>query len=128
MNRKGQMFIMTMVFLVGLIFSVQALLLGKGSIDVSAPPYKYDPYIVRNMESIFQSALDSSGDCYTANDNVQDLIHAISGSIKSGRQITVSGKIDCSGGVWPASPKLRLEIIINSEGSETKTSLELTRT
>ena len=69
-KRKGQLFVVTMIFLVSLLFSVQSLLFNYSETDLSIPPQNSDTYIMKNMESIFQTALDSSAYCNEARENV----------------------------------------------------------
>ncbi len=120
------MFIVTMVFLIALIFSVQQLLLQYAAIDPSAPPQTTDAYLVENMEPIFQAALDSSDDCEEARANVRELKNLITRTIKGGYSVDISGDIACSpSGEWPSAPELTILVIVTGETSETKAEFEL---
>jgi len=121
---KGQMFIVTMVFFIALIFSVQQLLLQYAAIDLSTPPQATDAYLVENMEPIFQAALDSSDDCEEARANVRELKNLITRTIKGGYSVDISGDIACSPD-WPSAPQLTILVTVTGETSETQSSLEL---
>jgi hypothetical protein len=130
MPRKGQMFVITMIFLAAMIFTVQSLLFTYNEIDLSHPPQNLDAYVVENMETMFQKALDSSTDCLEVKDNILLLKNIISDKIGSGQEIKVTGNINCSsGGGWPSTgPDLGIQILITRESGETWSSLELYRT
>jgi len=122
------MFVITMVFLVAMIFSVQSLLFGYSESDLTQPTQNTDSYAIENMDDAFQSTLESSNDCPTARSNVITLRSLLSSNIKSGRETRISGDIDCSStGDWPAPPELTLDIMISSERGETWTTLDLYR-
>ena len=128
-SSKGQMFIVTMVFLIALIFSVQQLLLQYTAIDLSTPPQTTDTYLVENMEPIFQAALDSSDDCEEARTNVRELENLITRTIKGGYSIDIYGDIACSpSGEWPSAPELTILVTVTGETSETKAEFKLYRT
>jgi hypothetical protein len=127
-GRKGQMFVITMIFLVAMIFSVQGLLLNYLHVDLSLPSQSPDTYIMDNIESVFQSAVRSSDDCATARNNVIVLKEAIGRSMKEGREIVVKGDIGCTiDGEWPEPPELTVHAVITREGSETLATFELSR-
>jgi hypothetical protein len=127
-SSKGQMFIVTMVFLIALIFSVQQLLLKCSSLDLSAPSKAKDAYVVENMEPIFQAALDSSEDCEEARANVGELSDLITRTIKGGYSFDISEDIECTpSGGWPPPPELTILVTVTGETSETKAGFELSR-
>lgn len=126
---KGQMFVITMIFLIAMVFSVQNLLFNYAEIDLSSPLQNRDSYLVDNIEHAFQQALDSSDDCEEASQNVIDLRNVITSSIKGGQEVRVTGNINCtSSGDWPSSPELTIQVFINSEDGETWADFTLTRT
>ena len=127
-SSKGQMFIVTMVFLIALIFAVQQLLLKCSTLDLSAPSKANDAYLVENMEPIFQAALDSSDDCEEARANVRELIGLITRTIKGGYSSDISGDIECTpSGGWPPAPELAVLVTVTGETSETRAEFKLSR-
>jgi hypothetical protein len=124
--RKGQMFIVTMVFLIAMIFSVQQLLLRYTAIDLSTPPQTTDAYLIENMESAFQAALDSSDICEEARTNVKELREVIGRTIKGGLSVEILGDVVCP---WPASgPDLAIQVRVTGETYETSAEFEFYRT
>ena len=122
------MFVITMVFLVSMLFSVQSLLFRYAETSLTHPSQNTDAYIVDNLEDVFQSVLESSDDCFTVRENVIVLRNMLSSSIKSGREIRVTGDVSCnSTGGWSPSPELTIQILISSDGGETWTTMELSR-
>jgi hypothetical protein len=61
--RKAQMFIVTMVFMAAMVFTIQGLLLSYSGEGLSAMPRTSDTYVIQNLETVFQRALDSSDSC-----------------------------------------------------------------
>jgi hypothetical protein len=127
MPRKGQMFVITMVFLVGLVFSVQSLLFSYSQTDLSSGKSQ-DAYTIKNMEEVLQSALDSSPDCREARDNVDMLENMVSRTMGSGSQVRFNGGINCTAtGDWTSPPELVVDVMISGSPGETWTTLSLTR-
>ena len=128
-GKKGQMFVITMIFLITMVFAVQSYLFTYAKLDLSTPLQARDTYTIKNIESAFQTALDSSTECEIARRNIIDLEGVLDRSIKGGQEVQITGSLDCPGGGWPPPPQLTLDILINrGEGGETQATLELTRT
>lgn len=123
-SRKGQVFIVTMVFLIALIFTVQQLLFQYSAVDLSAPPQSPDTYFMKNMESAFKGALDSSTECGEARKNIEELKETIIQDAREGYIISIDGGLDCPGGGWPSPPELELTVTTRGETSETRSSME----
>lgn len=127
-RKKGQMFVITMIFLISMVFAVQSLLFNYAEIDLSSPLQNRDSYLVDNVESTFQAALRSSDDCEEARMNIIDLKNVITNSIKGGQEVRITGNINCtSDGDWPSDPELTIQVFINSEGGETWADFALSR-
>lgn len=129
--KTGQMFIVTMVFLIAMIFSVQQLLFRYTAIDLTSPPQTTDAYLVDNIKSSFQAATDSSDICSDARKNVKEMKNVITKNIKSGYSIDISGELNCTeSGDWPAPPELTIYLTLTGTGpqSETKAKFEFYRT
>ena len=126
--KKGQVFIITLVFLVALIFTMQTLFSTYGKIDLSPVPRRVDPYIINNMENAFQAALDSSNDCPEARDNVNHLKNIIEKPFIQGDTVTIMGSLVCPGGSFPASPEMLLNITVSSgDGAAVWRSMTFTK-
>jgi hypothetical protein len=127
-GKKGQIFIVTMVFLIGLIFSVQQLLVQYTAIDLSLPPRSSDSYFMKNMESSFQAALDSSTGCNETRTNIEELKNLITQGVREGHSVDISGDLNCPGGGWPSPPELTVTVNMKGDTSETRARFELSRT
>jgi hypothetical protein len=64
--KKGQMFIVTMVFLAGLIFTVQQLLFQYSFLDLSEPLRDLDANLLGSIRDMFSEGLAASPDCQSA--------------------------------------------------------------
>jgi hypothetical protein len=126
-QRRGQMYIVTMVFLAAMVFGIQGLLLAYSDIDLSRSYQSADPYIIDNIEDIFQSALESSSDCMEASDNIIELRSMMNSIIQGGYELRTSGDVNCTdGGDWPATgPDLALHVTVFSERGESSADFEL---
>jgi len=67
------MFIVTMVFLTGVIFAVQQLLFQYSEIDLSQPMQKTDFYILHNMRDLIQQSLYAPN-CGEAANNLEEIV------------------------------------------------------
>lgn len=70
---KGQMFIITMVFLTGLVVFVSQMLLSYSAVDVSDVPDRTGGFVIKEYVSIINDTLQSSRNCTDAVDNVREL-------------------------------------------------------
>lgn len=120
---KGQMFVMTMVFLVGLIFVIQQGLMNwyTYSIDYSTRMQESDYYLFENMKSMAETSLMASSTCSEARDNLNELSFFLNTNIIKGYNLDFVHRLDC--GNWantaPAPPPLNLTIHIKGADSNT---------
>jgi len=70
---RGQMFIVTMVFLTGLVVFVSQLLLSYTVVDVSDVPDRTGTYVVKSYIDIINDTIQSSRNCTDANDSIREL-------------------------------------------------------
>lgn len=124
--KKGQMFIVTMVFLTGLIFSVQQIMFHYSYLDVSKPFQRTDFYLLKNVEDIFGQTISSSTTCPEALSNLEELHHYLYREDLGGYalELTYNGQkapnLNCS--AWPAGTVLELGVrIIGPESESTQT-------
>lgn len=112
---KGQMFIITMVFLVGLIFAVQNNLSQYSFLNLASSFQGDDFYLLRGIKDSFSSTLTSSPNCGQADKNLQQLKNFLETNIDEA-SVEVSYILDCS--LWSSSP-LTVTIHIKSIESDT---------
>ena len=70
---KAQMFIVTMVFLAGLIFTVQQLLFQYSFLDLSEPLRDMDANLLGSIRDMFSDCLAASPDCQSAAQAAQEI-------------------------------------------------------
>lgn len=120
------MFIVTMVFLVSLIFTVQQTLFQYVAVDTADVYDNYDIYLLNNLRDIFDDTLQLSPDCVNATVNIQNLgIYLDQPIFRDGYVVDFGGtlnSIDCSN--WgTADPVVVLELKI-TRGVDTQTEAE----
>ncbi len=121
---KGQMFIVTMIFLLGLVFMVQQLLLGYSSLDMPSNFRGNDYYLVNNVKGILEQSLSSSVTCAEAEEKIDEVVVFLSRHVTGGYSVDISfnstPKVECAN--WnnePPNPApVNAEIRILSEKSE----------
>ncbi len=122
-NRKGQMFVLTMVFLVGLVFVIQQGFISwfGYSVDLHSGIQRNDYYLFENVKSMAGQTLLGSGDCDSARDNLNDLRSFLNSRILRGYSLDFKYRLYCSN--WnnlPPSPA-PLNVTIHVTGEETDT-------
>jgi len=117
------MFIVTMIFLTGLIFAVQQLLLQYTFIDLSEPLQKNDIYLYRDIRTTVGSVMGGSSCSYALKE--LDEIHAFLRGLET-RGYIIDLKyngfsepaLNCQ--FWNTStPVLALDVMITGPGTET---------
>lgn len=121
---KGQMFILTMVFLVGLIFTVQSMLLEYNYVDLSGPIEGSDEVIMMNIRNSIRDTVAITEDCSDVSGNLEELEAAVSRGMLSIYGIDIYYDIKCSRWNNTVSEEAPVEvhIRISTESSETTTS------
>jgi hypothetical protein len=128
-KRKGQMFIVTMVFLAGLIFSVQQLLFSYSALDLSSPFRENEVYILYNVKGMINQTIKQTANCNEFLGKMEGLKSFLDSSSPRGGYITtITYRADCS--YWnyapPQSPPLNVSIkIAGRGGSETYTTMQM---
>ena len=112
---KGQMFVVTMVFLVSLIFVVQQSLFQYAAMDTINTFSSHDIYMMNNLRELFNETLQLSSDCSKATTNLNDLGEYINDqAFMAGYTVDIgntTSSIECSN--WGTSdPVVRLELKI----------------
>jgi len=128
MPRKAQMFVVTMFFLIGLIFTVQALLFQYTALDLSAPFRQNSIYLLKNTEGLVNSTIRSTPECADFSVKMDGLKNFLEARVPStGYVISLDPHLNCA--YWPNSPPgqapLNITINILGKGSETTTMLNM---
>jgi len=122
---KGQMFILTIVFLVGLIFSVQSLLLSYNYIDLSQGPQTSDANVLMGISTAIKDTVEITISCSDVSGNLDELNKEISTGMLASYDISISYSIYC--GRWgnsdPDPPPVEADIRVVGERTDTKALL-----
>ncbi len=125
---KGQMFILTIVFLVGLIFVVQQNLAGYSSFDLSEPFKSNDFYIFRDVRNMFEDTTETSATCDDARNNLRELNNYLGRKIlPGGFTLSLEYSLDCAywDNIDPNPTPVSLLIRIIGKNSETSGEFEI---
>lgn len=126
MNRKGQMFIVTMVFLTGLIFAVQQIIYQYSFIDPADPMQRDDSPLFFAIRDAYNDTISSAPACGRANASVQQLHSWLMASAMGPYSLELrynglaSPDLDCS--KWGSGDVLVLSVRIT--GPVTESSAE----
>jgi len=93
--RKAQMFVITMIFLAGLIFTVQNSLYQYSLIDLADTFSGNDAYILRGVKSSFESSINTSPTCEKITENLMELEAFLEKKFVMGSSIDIDYTLDC---------------------------------
>ncbi len=130
-GKKGQMFIITMVFLVGLVFVVQQGFVNwfAYSIDFYSETQKNDYYLFNNAKDMTDQTFLGSATCTEARNNLNDLTTFFNTRVLTSYFLEFSYSLEC--GNWPntapADPPLDVTIHIKGENTDTQEDFSLYR-
>jgi len=126
--KRGQMFVITTVFLVGLIFVVQQLLFQYTSVDPRSG-FQFNEYgLVESIRNAANATLTSSADCDALNANMDVLRSFISSrSASTGYAIEFDYASDCSalGNSPPDPAPLNVSVRVLGSGIDSTTKFSL---
>jgi len=128
MSRKAQMFIVTMLFLVGLIFTVQQLLFQYSALDLSSPFRQNDIYLLENMKNAVNRTIKSTPDCPDFSQKMDELDSFMrSMGPKEGYALSIDYTLNCTH--WnnppPSDPPLNITMHIAGKGLDTYSRLAM---
>ena len=116
--KKGQMFILTMVMLVGLIFAIQNNLSAYSYIDLSQSFERTDFYLMESINRSFGEVIKSPT-CEDVIRNAQDLKNSLQGKVINGIEIDLDYSIICI----PRSMDLEIKLKALDQESELRERL-----
>lgn len=130
MARKAQMFVITMIFLLGLIFTVQRLLFQYTALDLSAPFRENTVYLLENTRDAINRTIKTTPDCADFSAKMQELNDFLDRSIpRGGYSLSLSYKVNCT--YWINSPPnnapLNLTIQIVGKNADTTSRVYMYR-
>jgi len=121
-QKKAQMFIITMIFLVGLIFSVQQLLFQYSALDLSAPFRENDIYLLENLKDVVNATIKGEQECSKFSEKMEEFRSYLKEGVpRGGYSVSLNYRLNCAN--WENSPPnaapLNLTIRIVGKGSDT---------
>lgn len=91
------MFVVTMIFLVGLIFFVQQALFGYISLDLTEPFQEDDYYVKQNIRYAVDEMIGMSSTCPEANEKIYEFIDFVKREVvKRGYELEGDYLLNCS--------------------------------
>lgn len=123
---KGQMFVVAMVFLVGLVFIVQQVLFQYTFLDISEPMRLNDVHTIRSLTADINKTIKMPLECDGSDDSFERYLEELDAAIKkeeTGRVyvIYITKSLDCN--YWenqpPAENPLNISVRITGIGKDT---------
>lgn len=129
-RKKGQLFIVAIVFLIGMIFTVQQALFQYSSIDMAKPFQARDSELFDNIIGMVNGTISETHYCNETKDSFALRIEKIKSSFleEHGREysIEIAYKLDCARWLAASPPApLSLDVSITSQGRNTRGAFEL---
>ena len=94
---KAQMFVVTMIFLAGLIFFVQQALFGYTALDLTEPFEADEFYTNENIRDIVDEIIEGSATSEEANEKILEFTDFVKGEVvKRGYELKGDYLLDCS--------------------------------
>jgi len=109
---KGQMFIVTLVFLAGMIFTVQSSLSQYSVINLAETFETNEFYTTESITSVFENTIAASLTCEEAGVSLADLETFIERRVVRGSIVELDYHLDCNS--WSTPPVLNLTITLES--------------
>lgn len=124
---RAQMFIVTMVFLVGLVFIVQQNLFSYSSFNPPGPFTERETHILETVKNTFQDALGTDTDCGIVQANLESLKNYLENQVIPGHVLDIEYTLDCTN--WnntePNPKPLTLYVDIRGSGRDLSASLDM---
>ncbi len=123
---KGQLFMVAIVFLIGMVFVVQQALFTYSSIDVSQPFNARGGGLFRDMVGIVNQTIKDTYYCNETRDSFQDRLDDIKTLFlaEHGREYSIEFTYSLNCSAWsnaqPSPSPLRITISVTSRGSDTR--------
>jgi len=119
-KRKAQMFVITMIFMVGLIFTVQNLLFQYTALDLSLPFRENSIYILKNTNDIINKSIKTTPDCVDFSAKMVELKNFLDKSVPRGTySLSVSYKMSCANWNSLTSPPMNLTVNVIGKSADT---------
>jgi len=95
--RKGQMFVATVVFLTGLLFSVQQALITYSLLDTSSPFQTKEHYVISDTLGVIESSIRDATDCRAFEGSLKEILAALDEDYSAeGVVVDIEYDLNCS--------------------------------
>lgn len=129
--KKGQFFVVSIVFMVGMIFAVQQVLFNYSRVDMSSPFEIRDAEVFDSVVGVVNRTVKESFYCNDTKDGFQGRLDKLKASLleEFGREysIEILYNLDCS--KWGNSPPnpapLSLSLSVNRQGRDTRGTFQM---
>ena len=124
--RKGQLFLVSIVFLIGMIFIVQQALFQYSTIEMSKPFANRDAELFGNIVGVVNRTIAEAYYCNETKDSFGMRMEDIKTSFleEHGREYSIEINYDLNCTRWlaapPSSPPLWLSVSLTSQGRNTR--------
>lgn len=124
-HSKGQMFIVTIVFLVGVVFVVQQILLQYSYLDMPSTYRAGDFHLLKSAETIATRAVTVASTCLEAEKNLEESLLFLGDQAAGGYSLDVDYSVNCSnwGNKYPEPGPVTALIKVSSENSESTNNM-----
>jgi hypothetical protein len=133
-RRKGQLFVVSVVFLVGMIFVVQQVLFNYSAVDMSSAFEIYDTEVFSNIYSVINKTAVETYYCNETKDSLAQNLETLKASFleEYGKEysIEILYVLNCSrwNNVLPAPAPLSLTLSVNGQSRDTRGTFQLYHT
>jgi len=121
-KKKAQMFIVTTLFMIGLIFTVQQLIFQYTALDLSVPFKENSIYLLRNTKEVINTTIRSTPDCTVFTANIKELKDFLDRRIPyGGYSLSLDYKLNCTkwANSYPQASPMNVTLQIVGKTSET---------
>lgn len=129
--KKAQMFILTMVFLVGLVFVIQQGFVNwfSYSMEFFTDVQKNDYYLLNNVKAMTEKTIENSQSCDEARESLNELKSFLQSHVFSGYFLEFRYRLNCAywNNVPPNPNPLNVTIHITGENIDTSGNFFLYR-
>ena len=122
MAKKAQMFIVTALFMIGLVFTVQQLIFQYTALDLSTPFRENSIYLLRNTKDVINATIRNTPDCEDFRENIRELKDFLDKRVPyGGYSLAIDYKLNCTKwtNTYPQPSPLNVTLQIVGKTSET---------
>ena len=125
---KGQMFVLTMIFLMGMVFVVQQILFTYSSVDLAAGMENDDYYFMKGLRDAAEQTVITTSDCANVSRNLNEFEGFFRSHVmESNFVVSADHELNC--GNWdnlpPAPPPVVMTVYVKGKGFDSAARFDL---